>query len=364
MLEVNGLSVQTKGFSIKDVSLTVQTGSCHCLIGPTGCGKTTLLESVLGLRKIKKGTVMLDGRDITNLPVHERGFSYVPQDLAIFPHLTVEANIFYGIKHCAVPDKQKRYEAGLEIAESLRLPDLLKRKAVNLSGGERQRVALARALAPGIRYLLLDEPLSSLHEGMKKEMWFLLRELQQKYRFTTLMVSHDMEETFFLADHISIMIGGRIRQTGEKDEIYHSPSTRDVAEYFGIKNIFRAEITWAGSSGVSVFCPELAATLKAPSGRLRVTEPGAPVEVGIRAEEVMILRQGFREYEQDNTLRGRIADVFGKGGSHAVLFRPDGAHRTIEIEVPDYAFRKLDIRKGQNATVALRRERLFFVDGK
>ncbi|MFZ5996793.1 MAG: ABC transporter ATP-binding protein [Nitrospirota bacterium] len=363
MIEIRNIAVQTKGFSLEDISLTAESGSCHVIIGPTGCGKTTLLEAVIGFRKIQKGSIVLDGRDITNLPVHERGFSYVAQDLAIFPHLTVEGNIFYGIRHSRNRGHKKRYEAAREIAASLGIAHLLKRKAVNLSGGERQRVAIARALAPGHRYLLLDEPLSSLHEGMKKEMWFLLRELQQKYGFTTLMVSHDMEETFFLANHISIMIGGRIRQTGEKDEIYHSPSTRDVAEYFGIKNIFRAEITGVDSDGVSVFCPELAATLTAPPDRLRIIEPGASVEIGIRAEEVLILGHDCREYAHDNILQGKIANVFGKGGSHTVFFSPEGALRTIEIEVPNYAFRKLDIQKTQDATVALRRKSLFFIGG-
>lgn len=122
---------------------------------------------------------MLDGKDITNLPVHKRRFSYVPQDLAIFPHLTVEENIFYGIRHGAVRDKKIKYEAAIEMAKLLGIFHLLKRKAVNLSGGERQRVALTRALAPGHKYLLLDEPLSALHEGMKKELWFLLKELQK-----------------------------------------------------------------------------------------------------------------------------------------------------------------------------------------
>lgn len=362
MLEIRNISVQTKGFSLKDTSLTVQTGSCHVIVGPTGCGKTTLLEAVIGFRKIQNGRIILDGKDITNLPVHERGFSYVPQDLALFPHISIEENIFYGIRHSRNSGHKERYEAAREVAASLSINHLLKRKAVNLSGGERQRVALARALAPGHRYLLLDEPLSALHEGMKKEMWFLLKELQEKYRFTILMVSHDMEETFFLADHISIMIDGQIHQTGDKDEIYHRPSTRSAADFFGIKNIFKAEITGSNNDSISLYCPALAAKLTVPHSKLKTIEPGTPVSVGIRAEEVMILRQGYMEHAQDNALPGKITDVIEKGGSHTVLIKPEGAHRTVEIEVPNYAFRKLGLEKAQDAVVALRGESLFFVE--
>ncbi|MFN3739882.1 MAG: ABC transporter ATP-binding protein [Thermodesulfovibrionales bacterium] len=361
MIELKEITVSAGGFSIRDLSLNIQTGSCHILIGPTGCGKTTLLEAVLGLRRIKKGTIMLDGKDITNLPVHERGFSYVPQDLAIFPHLTVEDNILYGIRHGNVSDKQKRYEAGLEIAESLGISPLMKRKAVNLSGGERQRVALARALAPGHKYLLLDEPLSALHEGMKRELWFLLKELQKKYDLTILMVSHDLEETFFLADNISIMIDGHIHQTGQKDEIYHNPSTFQVADFFGIKNIFKAEKMSCDNDKVLVYCPELGTSLVVPAHMNEKIEIGKPFFIGIRPEEVMILRHDKYKSDQDNLLHGTITAIFKKGSFNTILFKPRGASRTIEIDVPNYAFRKLDIKETQDVKVTLRKENLFFI---
>jgi ABC-type Fe3+/spermidine/putrescine transport system ATPase subunit len=312
---------------------------------------------VLGLRNVQKGKVILEGRDITDLPVHKRGFSYVPQDLAIFPHLTVEENIFYGIKHGVVLDKQKRYEAAREIAASLGIDSLLARKTANLSGGERQRVALARALAPGHKYLLLDEPLSALHEGMKKELWFLLKELQQKYHLTILMVSHDLEETFFLGDNISIMIDGRIRQTGLKDEIYHRPSTLEVADFFGIKNIFKVEKT----SGKKIYCPELAASLVVPPDMNEKAKDGKPFFIGIRAEEVMILRHDRCKLVQDNILHGTITSVFKKGGLHTIVCKPEGASKTVEIEVPNYAFRKLGIKESENVKIALIPESLFFV---
>lgn len=355
MIEVKNLVVQTKGFTLNDVSLTVQTGLCHALLGPTGCGKTTLLESVLGLREIKSGTILLDSKDITHLPVHQRGFSYVPQDLAIFPHLTVQENIFYGIRHGLINDKDARYKAGLQIAEQLGISHLLGRKAFNLSGGERQRVALARALAPGHRYLLLDEPLSALHEGMKKEMWFLLKDLQQRYNLTILMVSHDIEETFFLADNITIMINGVIHQSATKDEIYHRPCTRETADFFGIKNIFMAELF----EDHKVFCPELNAYIEVRPEMLKDLGIKEHLYIGIRAEEVMILRHDLCRFKDDNTLEGTVLAVFKKGAINTVIFKPDRAVKNIEIELPNYAYSKLAITEMQRIKIALRKGNIF-----
>ncbi len=362
MIEVKSLFVQTKGFDLKDISLIVESGSCHCLIGPTGCGKTTLLEATLGLRKIKEGTIMLDGKEITNLPVHERGFSYVPQDLAIFPHLTVKDNIFYGIKHGAVSDKENRYEAGLEIAESLGISHLLKRKAVNLSGGERQRVALARALAPGHRYLLLDEPLSALHEGMKKELWFLLKELQRRYQLTILMVSHDLEEAFFLADYISVMIDGRIHQSDRKDVVYRNPSDLEVVRFFGIKNIFEAEIMGKEGSYYKTYCNALNAEVIIPANRIKGNienrKQRDKVTFGIRSEDVIILRPDL-PMRKENLLTGIIKEIYPTGSNSIVIFKPDRSTELVEIIMPDYALSKLSARPLMPATVSLRPERLF-----
>lgn len=363
MIEIEGLTLQIKDFSFNDVSLTVQTGSCHVIIGPTGCGKTTLLEAVIGLRKLQKGRIILDGKDIADLPVHKRSFSYVPQDLAIFPHFTVEENVFYGIRHSSISNKIERYDAALELVGSLGIGHLLKRKSVNLSGGERQRVSLARALAPGYRYLLLDEPLSALHEGMKKELWFLLKAMQKKYGFTILMVSHDMEETFFLADQISVMIDGKIRQSGIKEDIYNMPSTGEVADFFGIKNLFKAEVAETHGAFASIYCPELSATLVVLSGRLTAFTQGVSVKAGIRPEEIMILRPDRDSREKENILHGEIADIFEKGSSHLIIFKPEQAEKTIEIEVPKYAFRKLVIEKGRGAVIALKAENIFLVEG-
>ncbi len=301
---------------------------------------------------------MLDGKDITNLPVHERGFSYVPQDLAIFPHLTVEENIFYGIKHSSVSDKQKRYGAGLEIAESLGISHLLKRKAINLSGGERQRVALARALAPGYKYLLLDEPFSSLHEGMKKELWFLLKELQKRYGFTILMVSHDMGETFFLADYVSVMVDGVIRQSDTKDIVYRYPSNLDVARFFGIKNIFKADIKGMEDGYYRLYCNALKADILLPIDRISNRSENRGITFGIRSDDVIILRPDL-PMKKGNLITGIIKEIHPTGSNSMVIFKPDNTDESIEIIMPDFALAKLSLKPSMHVTVTLRSERLF-----
>ncbi len=362
MIEINGLSVQMKGFSLKDISLKVQTGSCHCLIGPTGCGKTTLLEAILGLRRLQKGKVLLDGKDITDLPVHERGFSYVPQDLAIFPHLSVEENIVYGIRHSTVSNKKDRYDEAIKMANSLGIAHLLKRKAVNLSGGERQRVALARALAPGHRYLLLDEPLSALHEGIKKELWFLLKELQKKYHLTILMVSHDIEETFFLADFVSVMIEGVIHQTDKRDVVYQYPLNLEVAKFFGIKNIFKAEIIGKEGSYYKTYCRALNREILLPvhlfANLSNHPHIGSSITFGIRSEHIIILRPDL-PMRKENLLTGIIKDIYPSGPNSTIIFEPDNSDELIEIVMPEFALSKLSAKPLMTVTVSLRPERLF-----
>ncbi len=359
MIEIKGMCVRSKDFLLKDVNLTVQSGSCHVVIGPTGCGKTTLLEATLGLRKLQEGEIWVDGKNVTHLPPHKRGFSYVPQDLALFPHLTVWENIIYGIKQSKIKNKTELYKLASELAEALGITHLLKKDIKNLSGGEKQRVALARALASGRKYLLLDEPFSALHEGMKKELWILLKNLQKAYELTILMVSHDLEETFFLSDYVSVMIEGTIRQTDKKEKVYRFPSDLEVAKYFGIKNIFSGKIIAMNDNNYLVYSEELKAKISIPSSSTSFKfNIGDTVSFGIRKEDVMILRPDLPR-KNDNLLSGVITAIYPKGASVLVMFVPSGSDRSIEIEVPEYASSKLNLKTQSQAIVSLTSERIF-----
>jgi len=218
MLEIRELCLKAGSFSLHNISLILNDLQSHVILGPTGSGKTLLLESIVGFRKPEAGSVTLNGKELLSLPVERREMSYVPQDLALFPHLSVEANILYALRMKGDRDGRKRALAE-SLIDSVRIRSLLMRSTRHLSGGERQRVAFVRALATGYRYLLLDEPLSALHEGMRKELWFLLRELQQKYELTILMVTHSLEEAFFLGNEVSVMIDGTIHQSGSKQAV-------------------------------------------------------------------------------------------------------------------------------------------------
>ncbi len=360
MLDVIEIDINVKGFSIKNISLNVKTHTIHCLIGPTGCGKTTLLEAILGLRKIKKGKIFLEGKDITNFPVHKRGFSYVPQDLAIFPHLTVQENIFYGIHYGNVKDKKESYKRAIELAKILGISHLLQRRAVNLSGGERQRVALARALASDQKYILLDEPFSSLHEGMKKELWFLLKELQKKFDFTILMISHDLEEIFFLSDYISVMMEGRILQTDKKEIVYYNPKTLPIAKFLGIKNIFSAKFISVEQEYYKFYCDSLQKEIILQKQKIENFSK-KNIMLGIRSEDILILRSDPPK-KNENLLKGVIKEIFSAGSNVTILFQPYGSQELLEIIIPEFVVIQLSLKPQIEAIAELRSERFFVLE--
>ncbi|BAU24154.1 ABC transporter [Caldimicrobium thiodismutans] len=360
MIQVENLWVEYRDFSLKEINLTVPSSSCHLLIGPTGCGKTTLLEAILGFKKVSQGSIFLEGKDISHLPVHKRGFSYVPQDLAIFPHLTVEENITYGIKFGKVENKQERIRFAFELAEAFGISHLLKKKASFLSGGERQRVALARALASGQRYLLLDEPFSSLHEGLKRELWLLLKELQKTLGLTILMVSHDLEETFFMADYVTVMIEGKILQSDTKEKVYREPKNIKVASYFGIKNIFNGIIKKIDHKDATIFCEEINKEITLPREKI-LKISSSQIKFGIREEEIIILRPDLPS-KKENLIEGIVEEIYPFGPKTWVRFKPLYSKKAIEIILPDYALNKINLRPSKKITVTLPKEKIFVLE--
>ncbi|MFN3467903.1 MAG: ABC transporter ATP-binding protein, partial [Candidatus Brocadiales bacterium] len=256
MLRIKDVSIRAGDFHLHNICLSVLDYQCHIVCGPTGSGKTLLLESIMGLRKIYKGRILLNDKDIERLPPDKRGIAYLPQDLALFPHMDVKGNIFFSLKMKKVRDKA-HINLVYDLVDVTRIGHLLNRPVNTLSGGERQRVALVRALASGCKLLLLDEPFSALHEAMRKELWFLIKELQKKYKLTIVMVTHDLEEAFFLGDVISILINGRICQTSPKKDAYYRPETMETAQFLGIKNLFNAEIIDVKNDALVVHCKDL-----------------------------------------------------------------------------------------------------------
>ncbi|MCQ6562026.1 ATP-binding cassette domain-containing protein [Paenibacillus mendelii] len=222
--------------ALSDIQIDIPKGKFTCLLGPSGCGKTTLLRIISGLERPDSGTVLLGGRDITPLPAAKRNFGIVFQSYALFPNMTVSANIAYGLK-----GKIPRRDVEAKLDEMLRLMDLeaiRDRYPSQISGGQQQRVALARAVALSPEVLLLDEPLSALDAKVRVKLREELCLLQQRLGITTVMVTHDQEEALTMADRIIVMDHGQVVQIGTPQEVYDRPNTPFVADFIGAINFF------------------------------------------------------------------------------------------------------------------------------
>lgn len=240
MLEVRGL---TKRFgevtAVADFSLAVADGETVALLGPSGCGKTTVLRIIAGLEQPDAGQVLLAGRDATDWPPERRGVGLVFQSYALFPHLSVEANVAYGLRFRRGVDRVARVE---ELLSLVGLSGYERRKPHQLSAGQQQRVALARALAPEPGILLLDEPLSALDAALRKELRAELRALLGKLGMTALYVTHDQEEALALADRVAVMREGRLDQVAPPAELYARPRTPFVAAFLGRANLWPGKV--------------------------------------------------------------------------------------------------------------------------
>jgi ABC-type Fe3+/spermidine/putrescine transport system ATPase subunit len=221
---------------LRDVDLAVESGEIVCLLGPSGCGKTTLLRIVAGLEQADQGQLLLDGADLTRIPVHKRGFGLMFQEFALFPDKSVGENVAFGL-HMQGVDRRAVQQ---RVQESLALVDLAgyeSRSVFALSGGERQRVALARSLAPRPRLLMLDEPLGSLDRSLREGLMLELRRILKEVGVTALYVTHDQQEAFALADRVAVMNQGRLEQVAPPEQVYARPATLFVARFLGLNNL-------------------------------------------------------------------------------------------------------------------------------
>ena len=226
--------------ALTDINLDIQSGEFICLLGESGCGKTTLLRQIAGLDYPDKGSIMLEGQDLVSVPCHQRNIGMVFQSLALFPHLNVIDNIGYALDIAGV-DKPTRLARSQELLELVGLEDLGTRRVSQLSGGQRQRVAIARALATNPRLFLMDEPFSALDASLREHLQLEIKKLQQSLGITTIFVTHDQREAMALADRIIILNNGKVEQAGTPSEIYAQPKTEFVAEFIGENNIFEVE---------------------------------------------------------------------------------------------------------------------------
>lgn len=245
MIEIKNISMSyVKGKKALDnINFTIEKGTLNSLVGPSGCGKTTMLKILAGFLLPDEGAILIDGEDITHLPIQKRGTAMVFQNYALWPHMTIYDNIAYGLRLQKVPEAEieKKIENILKIVE-IDFSIVRNRYPGNLSGGQQQRVALARALVVEPKILLMDEPLSNLDAKVRQRLRMEIREIQQKLNVTVVYVTHDQEEAMSMSDQVIVMNEGVIAQSGTPQEVYNEPKNAFVAEFLGHSNVINAQV--------------------------------------------------------------------------------------------------------------------------
>jgi putative spermidine/putrescine transport system ATP-binding protein len=295
------------------------------LLGPSGCGKTTILRMIAGLLPVTSGTIRIDGEDVTGTPPHRRDVGLVFQHYALFPHMTVAANVAFGLemRGVAPPEIRRRVAEALDM---VRLPDLGSRRPHELSGGQQQRVALARALVVRPRMLLLDEPLSNLDARLREGLRVEIREIQRRLAITTVLVTHDQAEALAMCDTVGMMSQGRVVQLGTPRTLYEQPVSRQVAEFVGRVNTLPCEVV--GPGRVRVGGHELAAIT--PEGH------GGPASATIRPHRIAIRPATEDDSGGDQSgVPGTIAGVVFGGDLVFYDVAVDGARLTVQTLVHD-----------------------------
>ena len=269
--------------AVENVNLDIREGEFFALLGPSGCGKTTLLRMLAGFETPTEGRILIDGKDVAQLPPNKRPVNMVFQSYAVFPHMSVTDNVGYGLKMDGVPDDE-RAKRVTEALELVKLGGLGERKPDQLSGGQRQRVALARALVKRPRVLLLDEPLSALDAKLRDQMRGELTSLQEKVGITFIMVTHDQDEALAIATRCAVMDRGRLAQVATPSDLYEFPNSRFVADFVGSVNMFEGTLEKDEPSEAVVRVPELGAPVYLDHG---VTgAKGSTVWVALRPEKI------------------------------------------------------------------------------
>ncbi|MDP5136236.1 ABC transporter ATP-binding protein [Rheinheimera baltica] len=299
MLNLQQVAVAYSGNTVvKDISLSLAKGQIGCLVGPSGCGKTTLLRAIAGFEAVCAGSISLQGNIVSNaeqqLPPELRQVGMVFQDFALFPHLSVAHNISFGLRHVSKSVKATKVKQLLQLVG---LPDLGQRYIHQLSGGQQQRVALARALAPEPNVLLLDEPFSSLDTELREGLAREIRQILQQLQITAVMVTHDQNEAFAMADMIGVMAQGRLQQWASPYELYHKPASRFVADFIGRGVLLPGTVLAAQQvqTSLGIFQQRYVSSL----------QPGDKVDVLIRPDDIV--------HDDSSSVTAQVADKAFRG---------------------------------------------------
>ena len=316
--------------AVDGVDLDIYKGELFCLLGGSGCGKSTLLRMLAGFETPSSGSIIIDGVNMNRVPPYERPVNMMFQSYALFPHMTVENNVAYGLKRDGLPraDVDRKVEEMLAMVE---LTQFRKRKPHQLSGGQCQRVALARSLVKQPKVLLLDEPLAALDKRLREQTQFELMNIQEKLGVTFIVVTHDQEEAMTLSTRIAVMDAGRFMQIGTPTEIYEFPTSRLVANFIGNANMFDGRVVENGQDHVIVDSKEPECRFYIDHG-MSIQE-GTRVWVALRPEKIRISKQA-PESEGSNTIKGMVDDIGYLGGISTYRIKIDGG-RIVEITSPN-----------------------------
>ncbi|AKM01364.1 MULTISPECIES: ABC transporter ATP-binding protein [Burkholderia cepacia complex] len=322
--------------AVRSVNLTVRQGELFALLGSSGCGKSTLLRMLAGLETVTSGKILIDGEDLAQMPPYKRPVNMMFQSYALFPHMSVESNVAFGLKQEGVPkaELKERVHAALELVQ---MSKYAKRKPHQLSGGQQQRVALARSLVKRPKLLLLDEPMSALDKQIRQRTQIELVNILNKVGVTCMMVTHDQEEAMTMANRLAVMSEGQIVQIGSPNEVYEYPNSRFSAEFIGSTNLFDGVTVEDEPDHVYIESPELPSRLYVSHG---ISGPlGMPVTVSVRPERIALTRKPPEG--AFNWARGRISNVAYMGGYSLYHVKLD-AGKTVIANVSSLAISELD----------------------
>ena len=304
--------------ALDSVSVTIAENEFFALLGPSGCGKTTLLRSIAGFEEPDSGAILLSGQDLLGLPPNRRPVNLMFQSYALFPHMSVEGNIAYGLERERLPRAEVRRRVG-EVLETVGLTTLARRRPTKLSGGQRQRVALARAIVKRPRLLLLDEPLSALDRKVRGDMQLELKRLQHEVGITFVVVTHDQEEAMSMADRVAVMAEGRVQQIATPVDLYRRPANRFVADFIGTSNMLPGRVV-----GDRFLSDELGPLSGPTAGQVQ-----GPAQLVVRPEEVALSPAG----DDGDGVTGTVVDVQFKGGVSQVAVSVEGLSRPFLVTV-------------------------------
>jgi putrescine transport system ATP-binding protein len=316
--------------AVNNVSLKIYKGEIFCLLGGSGCGKSTLLRMLAGFEQPSSGSIYLDGQDMAGVPPYERPVNMMFQSYALFPHMTVEKNIAFGLEQ----EKLSRAEIATrvtDILEIVKLTPFAVRKPHQLSGGQRQRVALARSLVKRPKMLLLDEPLAALDKKLREATQFELINIQEQLGVTFIVVTHDQEESMTLASRIGVMNRGEIVQIGSPTEIYEFPMTKFVADFIGSVNMFEGQLVEDLPDRARIKSDELGGVIYIDHGIS--SAPGAIVWAAIRPEKINLLRAHPGE-TNENCVKGVVKEIAYMGDMSIYLVKIDSG-KTVRVTLPN-----------------------------